>query len=224
MEAFLGALSHRLSKNVFLFLLVSGFEHCPQKGQGVLARIFRTLNERYPDNCRILICGGEKLSDLYVGGTLSLLTNASVRMLPELTVSDVLQMSQEQSKAIALSLETVQALLDFTGGHPLLLKLALGCCREDGNFDRQTCQDTLENSVQVWQLFTSLLQQDAFQRQLPALLNKWELGPARPVIVNPLVKRLYWNSLVKRHHESRKFVWRCELLRTIGQQVVQETL
>jgi hypothetical protein len=48
-------------------MLVSGFENTWEQGRQALAGIFRSLNERYPDRYRLLVCGGEKLAKLYYG-------------------------------------------------------------------------------------------------------------------------------------------------------------
>ncbi len=218
------ALSRRLESGSFLFLLVSGFEHSHQNGQEALAGLFRALNATYPDNFRILICGGEKLSDLYFTGALSFLNHASAPELPELSARDALHMQQAQSGASRISPEAAQALLDLTGGHPLSLKLAVGCRKPDGAVDLDACKEAIENSIQIWQLFTSLLQQKTFKEMLPRMLREKSLGPSKPHLSNPLLKRLYWKNLIRINPRDKTLIWRSELLREIGEQVVQETL
>jgi len=217
--ALMNAFEEKLVGGKRLFILVSGFENSGENGQVELAGVFRGLNERY-DNFRILICGGEKLSDLYYTGTLSYLNMAEVREWPEMTVADVHFMKAQLYPNLTISDETAEEMLEVSGGHPRLLQQCLSFCRSGAGFDANACRDALIQSPFVWQLFTPFAQDAAATQHLCQLLGQDEVSPAQPYLFDSLLRRLYWKNLLKRCRGGRWLAWRCGTLRVAGRQIL----
>ncbi len=219
---FMAGFEERLGKGERLFLIVSGFENSSDSGREELAGVFRSLNERYQDNFRFLICGGEKLSDLYFTGTLSFLNQAEAIEWPELTVKDVLNMQERVKPGEQMDKDTAGKILGISGGHP---RLATKCLdfwglESESVFDEEACFEALFGSRFVWHLFTPYMQKEEEKDRICRMLVRDVVGPVQPFIVDPLIRRLYWKNLFKPDKTNKKLVWRCEALRVAGREVL----
>ncbi len=208
-----------LTKNKKLFLLVSSFENGCKNGQEELAGVLRSLNERYANELRVLICGGEKLVDLYYNGDLSYLNHAEIHKWPEFTVADVHLIQRQLYPEQNIDDDMAQTLLDVSGGHPRLLQHCLNLCQKNDSFNVAACYETLLQSPFVWQIFAPFRKDAANKQELCQLLAQHEVGPAQTYLFDPLLRRLYWKNLLKRN-DKRRLVWRCEVFRKAGWQIL----
>jgi AAA15 family ATPase/GTPase len=219
------AFEERLAEADVLFLMVSGFENSLKEGQEELAGVLRNLNERFPRNFKILICGGEKLVDLFYSGSLSYLNHAEIKECPELTAADVIRMAKNtdagQGHGIDLDKKNAERLLDISGGHPRILEQCFILYAGEPGFTGAELTEALLNTLFVWRLFIPF-NRDVKQRQrLCRLLKELDVGPARTYLSDPLLKRLYWGNLLKRSSANYRLYWRCEVLRNVGLEILE---
>jgi len=218
------AFEERLAAVQPLFLMVTGFENSLRQGQEELSGVLRSLNERYPRELKILICGGEKLADLVSTGSLSYLNHASIKECPELTAADVMVMAKNswvgQGLPLDLDKETAQRLLSISGGHPRVLEQCFVLYAGESGFKEPDLIEALLNTLFAWRLFTPF-KKDLEQQRLCQLLRQSDVGPARAYLADPLLKRLYWKNLLKRSSINYRLSWRCEALRRAGLEILE---
>jgi hypothetical protein len=218
------ALEDRLAGDPTLFLMVSSFENSCEGGQEELSGVLRSLNERYPRNLRILICGGEKLADIVYSGSLSFLNHAEIKEWPEMTAADVQHFIKPEcnteAQEIAIDDETAKKLLDMSGGHPKVLEACFRLYIQNPGFTLQNLLVELYQSPFVWQMFTPFNRDPIQKQHLCELLKQQDVGPAQPYLYDPLLKRLYWRNLIKRNPSNRRLYWQCDALRIVGQQIL----
>ena len=203
------------------FLLITGFEHSNEEGQKALAAELRILNERFHDTFYLLICGGEKLSDLYYTGTLSFLNQAEAYDLPDLTINDVFLLMEEQQCPCKISRQTAQDMLTHSGSHPRLITQCFDFIDKQGNFLHEKYIETQKMSPFVWQLFTPFVRDPENKGRLCELLNQEIVTHFSPYLHDPLIKSLYWKNLIKKDSSGKKLIWRCELLKAIGREILR---
>jgi hypothetical protein len=211
----------RLNEGGMLFLMISGFENSCQEGQKELAGVLRALNERF-QNLKILICGGEKLADLYYSGDLSYLNQAEISEWPEMTVVDVQRTAKDAcvEQAIDVDEKIAVKLLEISGGHPGVLEICFDLHAENPNFTLKDLMEKLVHSFVMWRLFMPFRKDPVKKKQVCELLNQEDVGPAQPYIFDCLLKALYWKNLLKRGTNNHRLYWRCEVLRLVGQQIL----
>jgi hypothetical protein len=167
--SFMTAIEKQLDQVRKLFLLITRFEQGNETGNREFAGVLRSLLEKHP-NLYILICGGEKLADLYFGGELSLLNVSEARELP---CSDF---NENQSK------------------------------------DR----------LKLQQLFTPFKRKPDDRQRLCRFLENEDMGTFVTLdFSDPLIKRLYWKNLLKKSLDGKRIVWRNEVLRGIGWEILE---
>jgi hypothetical protein len=215
------AFEGKLAADSRLFLMVSGFENSCKEGQEELAGVLRGLNERYSHNLKILICGGEKLDELSYNGELSYLNHAYIQECPELTVSDVLRITEATYPDTKINEKKAAKLLHISGGHHRILEICLDLCRQNPDFTAVELTEVLHQSPFIWQLFTPFSQDTEIRQQVCSLLNKEDVGPGQPYIYDPLLRRLYWRNLLRRGSSNRRLYWRCKALRQVGLQILR---
>jgi hypothetical protein len=190
----------RLNEGGMLFLMVSGFENSCQEGQKELAGVLRALNERF-QNLKILICGGEKLADLYYSGELSYLNQADIREWPEMTVVDVQRMAKDScvEQAIDIDEKIAVKLLEISGGHPGVLEICFNLNAETPNFTFEDLMEKLVQSPVMWRLFMPFRKDTVKKEQVCDLLNLEDVGPAQPYIFDCLLKEFETLRQVGQH-------------------------
>ncbi|MCC7633493.1 hypothetical protein [Stenotrophomonas rhizophila] len=207
---FEAALAQRLQQPGALFCLVSRFEQGAAGPRDVLAGILRSLSEMYSGKLHLLICGGAALADLkYQGGDLSLLNIAASESWPELDADDL-----QRGSATVLPLATRVRALHLSGGHPLLAQAALALLEEAAGGpapDDAALTETLATHPRLWEALLPLLRERAARTAIAAWLARTRLGPARPYLVDPLLRQLYWNNLLaaRTHPDGQWLEWRC---------------
>lgn len=218
------AFEERLAASQELFLMVTGFENSLKQGQEELAGVLRGLNERYT-RLKILICGGEKLLDLYYSGDLSYLNHADIKECPDLTAADVMGMAKNswagQGLTLDLDKETAQRLLYMSGGHPRVLEQCFVLYAREPGFKESGLIEALLNTLFVWRLFIPFKKDPQQRQRLCQLLHRTDVGPARAHPADPLLKRLYWGNLLKRSSTNYRLYWRCEALRRVGLEILE---
>ncbi len=198
-----------------LFCLVSRFEQGAPAQRDLLAGILRSLSEMFSGQLHVLICGGAALADLkYQGGDLSLLNIAASESWPELTVADVQRMALPQ----AVDPATADRALRLSGGHPLLASAGLTLLHESPSESDDALVEQLASHPPLWQAFLPLLETPAHRTPIREWLAKPRLAPARPYLLDPLLRSLYWHNLLvaRRHADGLWLEWRCAAIREAG--------
>ena len=208
------ALKDQLSDGKELLLLVTGFENGPDEPRRELAGELRQLHEQ---NCslRLVMMGGKRLaSHKYDNGQMSLLNIALDAPIPEPGVDDVRHVFSDVYPDLDLTDEELQEVLDFTGGHPLLLH---HCLAQKAKSAAQ-CDALLQQSHLPGQLFLRF-RDNASRDALKSLLQKEDLGPFDLWPMNRLLRNLYWRNLIT--NRNGRLRWRCEYIRKVGMEVVR---
>jgi transcriptional regulator with XRE-family HTH domain len=218
-HAFEAALARRLQRGSTLFCLVSRFEQGDPAQREVLAGILRSLSEMHSGRLHLLICGGTALADLkYQGGDLSLLNIATTALWPELGVQDMERMARRRTITGA---EATRA-LHLCGGHPLLADAALSLLAENAARSDDDLVETLAAYAPLWQGFLPLLAEPTARAAIAQHLQRSQLAPARPYLLDPLLRALFWANLIvaRSQHDGAWLQWRCEAIRRAGALII----
>jgi transcriptional regulator with XRE-family HTH domain len=210
--AFEAALDARIKREGQLFCLVSRFEQGDPALRELLAGILRSLSEMHSGRLHLLICGGAALAELkYLGGDLSLLNIAHSERWPE---PDAQALAQQRELAPALAGRALAA----SGGHPLLLEQALASLQQAPEQTLEALERELAASDLLWPALLPHLASADTRAALTRYLSEARLGPARPWLLDPQLRELYWaNLLVERQAaDGRWLEWRCEAVRRAG--------
>ncbi|MEZ5453400.1 MAG: toll/interleukin-1 receptor domain-containing protein [Thiothrix sp.] len=210
------ALEEAIQQRGQFFLLVTRFENAHPEYRYRMAKVLRSLTEQYRRQFRLVMVGGEQLAELrYARGDMSLLNHAQEIRLPEMGLADLQHTLTSEFDDLQLDSEALQRLLALTGQHPRLIQH----CLEEGIPDPQECEDVLEVSPYIVQLFSVFLSDSSKREYICELLEKEQLGRYSPWLIDDVVRGLYWSNLLTvREVEPRKrqLVWRCELIRRTG--------
>lgn len=218
--AFGRKLKKRLKENpADLFLLVSRLEQGVPSLRTELARMLRSLSDCY-SHLHVILCGGEALENLkYQHGSSSLLNNAVDERWPELGRDEVYAWRDARFKGLPLDDALVDELLTISGGHPQLLNECLTLKKELPNLPLEDYPERLSQSQYARQAFTRLTQDDSLRQKVYELLQKKDLDNFTPFIGDNLLRKLYWENVLK-VCETNRLCWRCEALRIAGQQIL----
>lgn len=210
------ALEEAIQQRGQFFLLVTRFENAHPEYRYRMAKVLRSLTEQYRRQFRLVMVGGEQLAELrYARGDMSLLNHAQEIRLPEMGLADLQHTLASEFADLQLDAAALQRLLALTGQHPRLIQH----CLEEGIPDPQECEDALEVSPYIVQLFSVFLNDSSKREYICELLEKEHLGRYSPWLIDEVVRGLYWSNLLTvREVEPRKrqLVWRCELIRRTG--------
>ena len=218
--AFEGALHQRFINGETLFLLVSGLENGSDEGRRRLAGMLRNLSDMYPDKLRVLLCGGERLSELkYADGKLSMLNTAEERHWPELSLADISEMQTRRYAANGLSHAEAETVLTLSGGHPRLILWCLEQRRGQQTDKGVDYHQALAVSPFIYQAFTPFRREPEAMRRLCAWLSSDDLGPHAPYLQDPLLRQLYWRNLCR--PIGGRLRWRCTAIKDGGKAVLQ---
>ena len=218
---FSNAFGKRMQSHGRQFMMITGFEHSNEHGQKALAAELRNLNERFHDTFYLLICGGEKLADLYYTGTLSFLNQAEAYDLPELTICDIFLLMQDQKCTCQISNQTAQDMLNHSGGHPRLITQCFEYLDQQGHFHHEKYFETQQMKPFVWQMFTPFIRDHRSKDRLRELLKQDIVTHFNPYLHDSLIKSLYWKNLIKKDSSGKNLVWRCELLKSVGRKILE---
>lgn len=203
-----------------LFCLVSRFEQGAPAQRHLLAGILRSLSEMYSGQLHLLICGGAALADLkYQGGDLSLLNIAATETWPELTVADLQRMAADR----APTAQAAARALRLSGGHPLLASAAIALLAQDDPGD-EAVTEQLAGHPPLWQALLPLLRDPVQRGIVQGWLDQPRLAPARPYLLDPLLRHLYWSNLLvaRRHPDGNWLEWRCEAIRRAARTIADQ--
>lgn len=200
-----------------VLLLISGYENAAAALRDELAQALRSLTERHAEQLRVLLVGGHRLVEQHLGrGGHSFLSSARVEEWPHPSVADVLAWSAHHAPALPLDPAAAQALLDVTGGHAALVQHGLEQWADRGPPPQwehwaQDCHD-------LWSSWMRL-RRDAEPAAWRKLLQRHLHGPAMLWPADDQVRALYWADLLAAN-PNRQLVWRSELIRQVGLQVM----
>ncbi len=214
-HAFEAALRRRLADGERLFCLVSRFEQGDPALREILAGVLRSLSETHSGRLHLLLCGGEALADLkYQGGDLSLLNIADVQSWPEMDAATLRALLRHEG-GDAPDDALAARLLRLSGGHPALLDAAHRLLRAEPAIDDATATARLAEHPLLWQALLPLVERDDDRARLQALLDAPRLGRARPYLIDPLLRRLFWSNVLAPRDEAdgRWLAWRCDAAR-----------
>ncbi|MFZ5638573.1 MAG: helix-turn-helix domain-containing protein [Pseudomonadota bacterium] len=223
-HAFEAALRRRLAEGEGLFCLVSRFEQGDPALRETLAGVLRSLSETHSGRLHLLLCGGEALADLkYQGGELSLLNIADVQTWPEMDAA-MLQALLRRENGEAPDDAAAARLLRLSGGHPALLEAAHRLLRTTPAIDDVAATARLAEHPLLWQALLPLVEHGEDRVRLQSLLDAPRLGRARPYLIDPLLRRLFWSNLLAPRDEAdgRWLVWRCDAVRQAVRSVLVE--
>lgn len=205
------ALEQKIKQPGQYFLLINRFENAHPEYRFQIAKIMRALSEQYRREFRLVIVGGEKLAELrYARGEMSLLNHAQEMRLPEMDIGDLQQIIRDEFAELTPDDAAMHSLLRLTGQHPRLIQH----CLEEGTPDPQECEDSLETSPYIVQLFSVFLGDSSKREYICELLTQEQLGRYLPWLHDEVIRGLYWNNLLT--VRDRKLVWRCDLIRRSG--------
>ena len=117
--------------------------------------------------------------------------------------------------------EAGQAILEITGGHPLLIDEAIRYCSPDAGFDADACEKALLRSNPLMRSFMAF-KKPGDAEAVCRLLEKNNVGPNHPIIFDPLTRRLYWANLLKPDDSGDHLSWRCDIVVKTGRMVLCE--
>lgn len=223
---FEAALERRLLAGERLFCLVSRFEQGTAPLREMLAGILRSLSEMHSGRLHLLLCGGEALADLkYRSGDLSLLNIAQVRHWCELGLADLALLAQRRCPGLRFDQAMLGELLESCGGHPALAEEGLQWLAQYSALSadsRHALHEHLSSSTRLWQAFLPLTETEESRERLRRRLETTDLGRASPYLADGELRRLFWNNLitVQGQGDSARLVWRCEIIRQTGLQVL----
>lgn len=219
--SFEAALARRLQSGTRLFCLVSRFEQGDPVQRDVLAGILRSLSEMYSGKLHLLICGGAALSDLkYRGGDLSLLNIAAASHWPDMQGDDLLAIARQRD----LVLREPERALRLCGGHPLLAEPAIGLLAEKTARSDAELTELLAMHPRLWQALLPVLGEPQARAVIGDWLQRPRLSPARPYLLDPVLRALYWANLVvaRQHDDGLWLEWRCDAIRVAARQIVEQ--
>lgn len=220
-HAFEAALGRRLQSLGRLFCLVSRFEQGDAQQREVLAGILRSLSEMHSGQLHLLICGGEALSDLkFQGGDLSLLNIATAEVWPDLQAPDLQSMAQRRGLINA----EVERALRLSGGHPLLADAALSLLATASVQSDADLTDALAEHPPLWASVLPLLADSGRRGVIAKHLLLDRLAPARPYLLDPVLRSLYWANLIvaRRGDDGAWLEWRCPAVRRAVAAVLEQ--
>lgn len=220
--AFEAALENRLQQSDRLFCLVSRFEQGDAALREQLAGILRSLSEMHAGKLHLLLCGGPALADLkFRSGDLSLLNIAEVDYWPEPSLAEINMLASDIGGA-PVAEDVAPGLLQVSGGHPGLLQESISLHLSGQELEAIAAQ--LNESERLWQAFAPLADDAALREQLLDALQSERLGSAKPYLVDPLLRQLFWQNLIapRTFEDGRFLVWRCEAVRNAGVQVCEQ--
>lgn len=217
--SFESGLEGRLRCGDRIFCLVSRFEQGDAVRREQLAGILRSVSETHAGRLHLLLCGGPALADLkFQSGDLSLLNIADLEVWPDPGLEEINLLAAEMGLT-EISQDDGQWLIAVTGGHPGLLQQAIRLL--SSGVSRADIAADLENNERVWQAFSTIAADRTLKEQLRGAVDDEDLGPARPYLVDPLKKALFWQNLITSRPGAagRRLVWRCDAVQGAGRAV-----
>lgn len=211
----LAAMEQRLLQGDELFLLVTGFENGAEDARQEWSMELRGLLEKYPLEVRLVIIGGERLAAMkYEHGAMSFLNKLEEVPLPSVCIEDIRALYLARHNGLAVNDTTLQEILQFSGQHPRLVETCLRAL-ERGQTDWQAVVMASSLPAQLFARF----QNAAERSELCAKLRSEELGWYTTWPQDELVRRLYWQNLLRSNDQGR-LVWRCELIKRLGREML----
>jgi hypothetical protein len=91
---------------------------------------------------------------------------------------------------------------------------------QDGHFHHEKYIETQQTKPFIWQLFTPFVREPHNKDRLCELLKKDVVTRFSPYLYDPLIKSLYWKNMIKKDSSGKNLVWRCELLKLVGRNIM----
>jgi transcriptional regulator with XRE-family HTH domain len=203
-----------------LFLLIGGFDRSKKKFRKELANIIHLILDSNSDTEKlcVILCGSRKLNRLkFENGDLSLLNIAKVIRLPELDINDVQALIDFEFKKMKLDDNLAETFLKISGGNPQLLRQCLELKHENIDLPINKYEQKLLKYTYIWEKF--IFTENVDREQIKKWLEIEDLGKAKIFFGDSLLGLLYWQNLIK-IDENKHLRWRCEIIRQIGRNVL----
>lgn len=199
-------------------LVISRFEQGNDACRNQLAGILRNLTEMHAGQLQLILCGGEQLAALkYAQGDLSLLNIASAQLL-EFNLSDWIRANNLDQQMTDQQRPLGQLLPKLIGHHPALASTLTN--HLDSRPSESSLMLKVANSDLLYCDFNQVIRHSS-ARALADKLQQPTLGPYRPHLQDPVLKKLFWLNLIHRDadHQLR---WQSEPIRQVGLNVLSE--
>jgi hypothetical protein len=168
------------------------------------------------------MCGGERLCEMrYANGALSYLSHAQEEHWPDPGVAEVLAWASALDCG-SLEPGLIELLEELTGGHAGLIRELLHKVKA-GERSRDALARALDSPA-IWTAVTPLAKGDAAS-YLRSVVDREDLGKARPYIFNDALRRLFWRNLIKRQLSGNevRLVWRSPAIRETVSQILRSS-
>lgn len=219
------ALKSKVAEKGPLFLLLSRFEHASSESQASIAKVLRGVSDELDwAGLHIVVCGSKRLVEQkFVVGAHSFLNHAYPMLYPDLEVDDLVEWVEREVPESILPYEDAAYLLERYGGHPGLLKYALGILRQvrpgddDNPMEAVRIQESLDWFVQY---FLPYARDEQDRKSVCGYLKDPEaLGRFGFWHQDEIVRRLFWDNLLTKDEED-KLRWRSEAIIDAGLEIL----
>lgn len=208
-----------------VFLSISRFEHASEQSRRALGKALRGLSEELPwGSLHIVVSGGVGLAELkYIVAEHSFLDHADSMMYPDLSAEDLIQWTSRDLQA-ALPTSSAEALLHHYGGHPGLLRQALGVLKRLGirGENDDLLADINEAEAQHrWfdPYFLPFRRKPEYTRRVCQLLRQPDsLGRFSYWPDDEVLHKLFWGNLIRR--DGDEFQWRSPTIISAGLEIL----
>jgi len=201
-----------------LTLVITRFEQGSDACRNQLAGILRNLTEMHVGQLHLILCGGEQLSALkYAQGDLSLLNIATARLL-QFNLDAWISEQQLNQQLTDQQRPVSQLLPKLIGNHPALASTLTQ------NLPSRPSESALmlkvANSDVLYCDFNQVLRHNSAQA-LADKLHSQNLGPYRPHLQDPVLRKLFWLNLICAD-ANHQLCWQSEPIRQVGFNLLQE--
>ena len=90
----------------------------------------------------------------------------------------------------------------------------------EGHFHHEKYIEAQQMKPFIWQLFTPFIRDPRNKDRLCELLKQDIVTHFTPYLYDPLIKSLYWKNLIIKDSSGKNLVWRCELLKSVGRNIM----
>lgn len=218
------ALKDKIQSDGKVFLLIGRFEHASEDSRQALGKSLRKLSEELPwGNLHIVVSGGVGLAELkYIVADHSFLDHANSMLYPDLSVADLTECAHRDLQA-HLDKAGAQALLARYGGHPGLLRQALGVLRrlETQNETDQLVEIARTETKYRWfdPYFLPFRRKPEHTKRVCAYLRQPEsLGRFSYWPDDEVLHKLFWGNLIRK--DGDQFQWRSPTIIAAGLEIL----
>jgi len=128
-----------------------------------------------------------------------------------------------KNRSMALLDSTASKILTDCGGHNGLMIACLEMLEQNTQPEKQRWDIALAGHDSLWQAIVPMIGKPENRDRLAELVQDQTIGPARPYLVDPLLRDLFWRNLIANIGENGHLQWRCPAIRQTVEQILQES-